>query len=80
MIDNQAFEEIKNTVLTYFSVPVVQENQINAILDLIKNDKKREGSSLNFTLLTSIGTSVVNQQVSNELIEQSLKFLFSLAE
>ena len=61
-------------------MPVVQENQINAILDLIKNDKKREGSSLNFTLLTSIGTSVVNQQVSNELIEQSLKFLFSLAE
>ncbi|MBR4452737.1 MAG: 3-dehydroquinate synthase [Bacteroidales bacterium] len=80
MIDNQTFEEIKDTILTYFSVPVVQENQINAILDLIKNDKKREGSSLNFTLLTSIGTSVVNQQVSNELIEQSLKFLFSLAE
>ena len=80
MIDNQTFEEIKDTILTYFSVPVVQENQINAILDLIKNDKKREGSSLNFTLLTSIGTSVVNQQVSNELIKQSLKFLFSLAE
>lgn len=48
------------------------------IFDFIKQDKKNQGESLNFTLISSIGNSLVNQQVEPNLIRESLQYYLNL--
>ncbi len=48
---------------------------INAILDFMKQDKKNEGQRINFTLLEAIGQSVYNQEVKREWVEEGMRML-----
>lgn len=52
----------------------LRANDLPAVFDLMKKDKKNLGGRINFTLLPTIGQAVVDQFVEVELIEESLKF------
>jgi 3-dehydroquinate synthase len=44
-------------------------------MDLMKNDKKNSKGQINFTLLNGIGDALWDQQVSEELILQSMEII-----
>ncbi len=60
--------EIKNVVLAIYEVVLFDDNDINAIIDLLKHDKKNEYGNVNFVLLNGIGKTAINQIVDNEQI------------
>lgn len=57
-------------------LPILSTNiNIGKILEKIKSDKKNERGKVNFTLLEGIGEAVYNQNVSETVITQALKFI-----
>lgn len=57
-------------------LPILSTNiKIDKILEKIKSDKKNEKGKVNFTLLEGIGEAVYNQNVSETVISQALKFI-----
>ncbi len=59
--------------------PIRTDNQ-DLIIDNMQHDKKNTGSKFNFTLLTCIGNSLINQEVDIKLINESFKFYQSLKD
>lgn len=47
------------------------------LISLMKQDKKNKDTEINFTLLHGIGTAVINNTCSDELIEEALRYLNS---
>lgn len=50
-------------------------NDYNALLELMKHDKKNEGKNINFTLLSDVGEVKINQTATKEEIVECLDFL-----
>lgn len=50
-------------------------SRVDELLDLMRHDKKNEGESINFTLLSSIGTPLINQYPTDQEIREALDFL-----
>jgi len=65
------FEEIKKTVLTIFGKHPFTPEDIESIQKLLIHDKKNEYGKVQFALIESIGTTMLNQSVDNELIINS---------
>lgn len=65
---------IKSTLLHYFDKVKFEENDIQPILDLLIHDKKNEYGKVQFCLLNSIGKTIYNQEVDNELINKSFHY------
>lgn len=72
--------EIISYISTTFPYFKMSESGIEHILDYMKQDKKNSKQQINFTLLTSIGNSMINQQVDVGLIIESLNFYRRLNE
>jgi 3-dehydroquinate synthase len=73
-------DEIIHYILAnYEYYPIRTDNQ-DLIIDNMKHDKKITGSKFNFTLLTSIGNSLINQDVDIKLINESFKYYQSLKD
>jgi len=72
------FEEIKGMILNHFDLPKLDPDSFDALIALMKNDKKNRGDEINFTLLKSIGESSVNHNVSEEKIKKGLTYYNSL--
>ncbi len=51
----------------------LEDSQLNDIAELVFHDKKKEGNSLNFSLLKQIGKCEINVQVTKNQIINSLK-------
>jgi 3-dehydroquinate synthase len=51
-----------------------RSGNFDLIIDFMKHDKKNTGNKFNFTLMTSIGNSLINQEVELNLITESLRF------
>lgn len=72
------FEEIVTYISqNYKKYPFRMEN-FEYVLDSIKHDKKNSGNKVNFTLLTSIGNSLINQVVETNIIRESLIYYHNL--
>ena len=71
MLPKVEFEEIKKTLLALFGKHSFSSNDIEKIQSLLIHDKKNEYGKVQFALINSIGTFVLNQEASNELIMRS---------
>ncbi|MGV1012039.1 MAG: 3-dehydroquinate synthase [Flavobacterium sp.] len=65
------YDEIKKVLLAIFGKQTFTLEDINSIQNLLIHDKKNEYGKVQFTLIDSIGTILLNQSASNELIFNS---------
>ena len=76
-------EETSNTIVSniqkYYPHFDISEFSLEEILNLMKNDKKNSGGTINFSLVTGIGSSTFNCSVSLENIKTSLLYYQNLA-
>ena len=69
---------IQQVVINYFELPFIEVPFQKSILELLKQDKKNEQNSTQFTLLQSIGNYSIDNPVTEELIIESLNYYNSL--
>jgi 3-dehydroquinate synthase len=69
-----AFEEIKKVIYHLYQKPTGQSAE--ALLQLMKNDKKRSEDQYNITTLKKIGEGAENILVSEDVILESFKHIF----
>ncbi len=74
---NEMDEIIQYIAANYKPYPLRSGN-FDLIIDNMKHDKKNTGNKFNFTLLTSIGNSLINQEVDIKLINESMRFYQNL--
>ena len=65
------YDEIKKVLLAIFGKQTFSLEDINSIQNLLIHDKKNEYGKVQFTLIDSIGTILLNQSASNDLIFNS---------
>ncbi len=66
--------EVKAVVLNTFKHVTINNKDIEAIIDLMKYDKKNEHGNINFVLLEEIGKPKMNCIVDNELIYKAFGY------
>ncbi len=71
-------EQISKVILNYFDLPVIETDAQNKIAELIKQDKKNERKTPQFTLLSGIGNYAINITVEEETITESFNYYNSL--
>lgn len=76
----KALKDISTTVLTYFNPYPIKESFFNHYIELMKNDKKNEKDTINFTLLSQIGIASVNHSVSEKNILEALNYYISITK
>lgn len=64
-------EEIKRVFLQFFEKVKFEDADIEAIIGLLKHDKKNSHGDVNFVLLQTIGKSIIDIQVPENLILES---------
>lgn len=62
------------TILHYFPKHSFSTNDVAAVIDLLKYDKKNTRGVINFVLLSDFSTYKTDQQVSNELIYKAFEY------
>ncbi len=67
-------DAIKATLKSIYGHVEISETDQDAIIVLLKHDKKNENGNVNFVLLEEIGKAKVNCIVENSLIKKSFKF------
>lgn len=73
LISELEYIEIKSTLLAVFGKHIFTSNDIEAILNLLIHDKKNEYGTVQFALINSIGTYILNQNADNETIISAFK-------
>ncbi|MEI6678791.1 MAG: 3-dehydroquinate synthase [Mariniphaga sp.] len=53
---------------------IIEENQFEALYQLMTHDKKNEGARVNFTLISSVGEVAINQNCDKGLIFEALEY------
>lgn len=71
-------DEVINYIRTSFNHYYLPPDSLDFIMDTLKHDKKNTGAEFNFTLLTDIGNSLINQGCKNDMIRDSLLFYQNL--
>lgn len=71
-LNKEYADEIYRFISSHYSLSFHFEN--DALLALIKGDKKNENDDVNFSLIRSIGEPVINQHADDKLILQALDF------
>lgn len=71
-------DEVVHYISSLFKHYPLRSGNFDLILDIIKHDKKNTGNSFNFTLITTIGNSMINQEADAALILESLRFYQNL--
>ncbi len=66
-LSEKELEDIKNTFLKRYKKVAFSEEDIQAILGLMKFDKKNSHGNINFVLLESIGNPVIDIKIPNDL-------------
>lgn len=69
-----SLNEIKDTFLNYFERVNFNEHDIDAIMKLLKYDKKNSHGDINFVLLHSIGNAVTDIKVPENLILKAFAY------
>ncbi|MBN2172810.1 MAG: 3-dehydroquinate synthase [Bacteroidales bacterium] len=73
-------DEIVQYVGSNFNHYKLKSGNFDLIIDIMKHDKKNRADEFNFTLLTSIGNSLINQDVDINMIRESLLFYQGLKQ
>ncbi|KAF0238935.1 MAG: 3-dehydroquinate [Prolixibacteraceae bacterium] len=66
------FAHLTNWLIKLYGKFKIQENDFNALFELMEHDKKNEAGRINFTLLSGIGSIEINQNCDRDLIYESL--------
>ncbi|MDX1471545.1 MAG: 3-dehydroquinate synthase, partial [Flavobacteriaceae bacterium] len=69
-----ALEEVTETFTANYPLIPIQTPAQNAIINLMKFDKKNEGGRINFVLLEQIGKPKIDCQVENQLIKEAFHY------
>lgn len=72
------FEDISQYINRNFNHYPFRTGSFDFVLDSIRHDKKNSGNNINFTLLTSIGNSLINQVVELNIIRESLIYYHNM--
>jgi 3-dehydroquinate synthase len=67
-------EDIKNTILERYKKVPFSEADIDAIVSLLKYDKKNSHGVINFVLLKRIGEAVIDEQVPADLFAEAFAY------
>lgn len=73
-LGNHQLEDIKNTLLERYKKIAFTPEDIEAILALLKFDKKNSHGHINFVLLQRIGEAVIDQQVPKKLFTDAFAY------
>ena len=68
MLSEKEYNSIKKILFHVFEKVIFTPQDIEAILKILAHDKKNEFGNIQFVLLESIGSAVINQTVENALI------------
>jgi len=74
----EQFEDITRYVSQNFDHYPFRSENFDFVLDSIRHDKKNSGNNVNFTLLTSIGNSLINQVIEINIIRESLIYYHNI--
>ena len=77
-LTDDELNEISSTITAFYKLPTIETKSYIDLIELMKNDKKNKKSSLNFTLLKSIGSASINHEVDNNTIVSALDFYNSV--
>ena len=69
-----SLEEIKSTFLQHFPPVSFDENDIDAILELLRYDKKNSHGNINFVLLQAIGEAVTDVKVPDGMMRRAFAY------
>lgn len=69
----QDFEQIKQLIDKLFPLRSFAEDEIKAIFDLMKHDKKNSNNKINSVLLKSIGEPVIDIEITEEDVFEAIK-------
>ncbi len=67
-------EDIKMTLLKHFEKVDFNDNDIDAIIDLLKYDKKNSHGSIFFVLLKRIGDAQIDNRVPDDILSQAFSY------
>jgi len=76
-LSNDELQNISQVLLNMYDRVSFTENDIEAVISLLKHDKKNDFGRINFVLLDAIGTSKINEQVPNILIYKAFEYYAS---
>lgn len=76
LLGKDDWDEINYILTDFYKKPDISVIDFPHLLSLMENDKKNVGGKINFTLLSSIGTYIINQEVEKDDIEEALTFIF----
>ena len=66
--------ELSNWLIEIYGKYSIDENQYEALYQLMTHDKKNEGTRVNFTLIPSVGEVAINQNCDKNLIFEALDY------
>lgn len=72
------FEDIAHYISKNFDHYPFKLENFDFVLESIRHDKKNIGNNVNFTLLTAIGNSLINQVVEMNIIRESLIYYHNM--
>jgi 3-dehydroquinate synthase len=73
-LPNSELKDIKSTFLNRYPKTDFSEKDIEAILSLLKYDKKNSHGNINFVLLEKIGTPVIDVKIPHELFQGAFAY------
>ena len=74
----EQFEDITRYISENFDHYPFRTENFDFVLDSIRHDKKNTGDNVNFTLLTTIGNSLINQLIEVNIIRESLIYYHNM--
>ena len=78
VLSEDDYQEIEAALLKYYTIPEIPVSDFDALIEHMYNDKKNIGGKINCTYLTSVGESVVNNEVNEPKIREVLGYLSTL--
>jgi len=73
-LSDDELQKISHVLLTMYDRILFTKNDIEAVISLLKHDKKNDFGRINFVLLDAIGTPKINEQVPNKLIHEAFEY------
>ncbi len=77
-LSEEDLNNIAKTIISIYSKYEIDDSCYHELIELMKNDKKNENDTINFTLLNKIGEGVINQNVEIDLIIDALNYYKTL--
>jgi 3-dehydroquinate synthase len=71
-ITQEEYKEIEAVIVRNFPMIQLTDEEIKDVLEIMKNDKKNNGSAINFVLLDKIGEAVININLKQKEIGEAL--------